>query len=53
MEEVRLREVAYNTRNMSTHIGSIVNMEPRAFGIGSLGVGIPEHSILVVIPPGV
>jgi len=28
-------------------------MARREFGIGCLGVGIAEHSIVVVIPPGV
>ena len=45
MEEVRLREVAHNTGNMSKHVESSVNMARREFGIGSLGVGIAERSI--------
>jgi hypothetical protein len=53
MEEVGLREVSHNTGNMSKHVESSVNMARREFGIGCLGVGIAERSILVVIPPGV
>ena len=45
MEEVRLREVAHNSGNMSKHVESSVNMARREFGIGSLGVGIAESSI--------
>jgi hypothetical protein len=53
MEEVGLREVAHNTGNMSKHVESLVNMARRDFGISSVGVGIAERSISVVIPPGV
>jgi hypothetical protein len=53
MEEVGLREVANNTGNMLKHIETSVNMAPREFGIGCLGVGIAERSIQVVIPLGV
>jgi len=53
MEEVGLREVAHDTGNMSKHVESSVDMARREFGIGCLGVGIAECSILVVIPPGV
>jgi hypothetical protein len=53
MEEVGLREVAHNTENVSKHVESSVNMARREFGIGCLGVGIAQHSIKVVIPPGV
>jgi hypothetical protein len=53
MEEVRLREVAHNTGNMSKLVESSVNMARQEFGIGCLGVGIAEHSIEVVIPPRV
>jgi hypothetical protein len=53
MEEVGIREIAHNTGNMSTHIESSVNMARREFGLGCLGAGIAEHSIYVVIPPGV
>jgi hypothetical protein len=42
MEELGLREVALDTRNMSKHVESLVNMAPRVFGIGCLGVGIAE-----------
>jgi hypothetical protein len=53
MEEVGLRVVAHNSGNVSKHVESLVNMARREFGIGCLGVGIAEHSIHVVIPPGV
>jgi len=53
MEEVGLGEVAHNTGNVSKHLESSVNMARREFGISCLGVGIPERSIQVVIPPGV
>jgi hypothetical protein len=53
MEEVGLREVAHNTGNMSTHFESSVNMARREFCIGFLGIGIAEHSLQVVILPGV
>jgi hypothetical protein len=52
MEEVGLREVAHDTGNMSKHVESSVNMIRQELGIGCLGVGIAEHSRLVVIPPG-
>jgi hypothetical protein len=45
MEEVRLREVAHNTGNMSKHVESSVNMLRREFGIGCRGVDIAERSI--------
>ena len=45
MEEVGLREVAHNTRNVSKHVEFSVNMAQREFGIGYLGVGIIEHSL--------
>jgi len=51
MEEVGLREVAFDTGNVSKHIGSLVNMARPEFGIGCRGIGIAERSILVVIPP--
>jgi hypothetical protein len=53
MEEVGLREVAHDTGNMSKHVESLLNMAPREFGIGCLGVGIAEHLMCVGIPPGV
>jgi len=53
MEEVGLGEVANYTGNTSKHVESSVDMVRREFGIGCLAVGIAEHSILVVIPPGV
>ena len=53
IEEVEFREVAHDTGKMSKHVESLVNMARREFGIGYLRVGIPEHSILVVILPGV
>jgi len=53
MEEVRLREVAHDTGNMSKKVESSANMARREFGIGCLGVGIAERSIYVVIPPWV
>jgi hypothetical protein len=52
MEEVRLREVAHDTGNISEHVESSVDMARHAFGIGCLGVGIAECSIYVMIPPG-
>jgi hypothetical protein len=45
MEEVGLREVAYDTGKMLKHIESSVNMAQREMGIGCLGVGIAECSI--------
>jgi len=45
MEEVKLQEVTHDTGKMSKHNESSVNMARREFGIGSLGVGIAEHSI--------
>jgi hypothetical protein len=53
MEEVGVREVAHNTGNVSKQVESSVNMARRAFGIGCPGVGIAEHSTIVVLPPGV
>jgi hypothetical protein len=53
MEEVGVWEVAQDTGNMSKHLKYSVNMARRQFGIGCLGVGIVERSILVVILPGV
>ena len=53
MEEVRLREVAQDTGNMSKHVESSVITAQREFGIGCHGVGIAERSVSVVIPPGV
>jgi len=53
MEEVRHREVAHDTGNMSKHVESSVDMARREFGIGYLGVGITERSKYIVIPPGV
>ena len=45
MEEVKLREVADDTGNMSKHVEFSVHMARREFGIGCLCVGIAEHSI--------
>jgi hypothetical protein len=45
VEEVGLREVAHNTRNVSKHVESSVNMAQPEFGIGCLGVGIAQRSI--------
>jgi hypothetical protein len=53
MDVVRLRVVIHNTGNESKYVESSVNMARREFGIGYLGVGIAERSIMVVIPPGV
>jgi len=53
MEVVGLWEVTHDTGNISKHVRSSVNMARQEFGIGSLGVGIAERSIQVVIPPGV
>jgi hypothetical protein len=53
MEEVRLREIAHITGNMSKHVQSWVDMAHREFGIRWLRVGIAERSILGVITPGV
>jgi len=52
-EEVGLREVAHDTGNTPKHVQSSVNMARRRSAIGFLGVGIAEHSIYVVITPGV
>jgi hypothetical protein len=53
MEEGGLWEVVYNTGNVSKDVESSVSMARREFGIGCLGIGIAEHSVQVVIPPGV
>jgi hypothetical protein len=53
MEEGRLREVAHNTGNMLNHVEFSVNIARRELGIRCCVVGITEHSIQVVIPPGV
>jgi len=45
MEVLGLREVAHDTGNMSKHAESSVDMVRREFGIGCLGVGIPERSL--------
>jgi len=45
MEEVGLREGAYDIGNMSKHAESLVDKARREFGIGGRGVGIAEHSI--------
>jgi hypothetical protein len=42
MEEVRLREVAHDTGDVSKHIESSVNMVGREVGIGCLAVGIND-----------
>ena len=52
MGEVRLREVAHDTGNMSKNAESSVNMARREFHTSCLGVGIAEGAIWVVIPPG-
>jgi len=41
--EVRIREVAYCTGNMSKHVESSVNMVRREFGISYLDVAIFER----------
>jgi hypothetical protein len=46
MEEVRFREVAHDTGNMSKHVESSLDMARRDFGIA-------QRSIQVVIPPRV
>jgi hypothetical protein len=53
MEEVGLRELAQITGNSLKHFESSLNMAQREFSISWLGVNIAEHSISVVIPPGV
>jgi len=53
IEEVGLREVPHNTGNVSKQVESSLNMARPQFSIGCLGVGIPQRSIWVVIPPGV
>jgi hypothetical protein len=45
MEDVGLREIAYNTGNVSKHVEYSVNMGGREFGIGCRGVGWAERSI--------
>jgi len=45
MEEVRLREVAHDTGNMSKLVESSVDMARREFHISCLGVGTAERSI--------
>jgi hypothetical protein len=45
MEEVGLRKVAYNPRNMSKHFESSVDMARQESGIGWLGLGIAERFI--------
>jgi hypothetical protein len=45
MEEFGLRQVAYDTGNMSRPIEFSVNMERREFAIIYLGLGIPECSV--------
>jgi len=52
MEEVGLREVAHNTRQMSKQVESTVNIAQPQFGIGCLGVGIADCSIHVCDPAG-
>jgi hypothetical protein len=53
IEEAGLREVAHNRGNMSKPVESSVNMSRLEFNIGCLHIDIAEHSIEVVIPPGV
>jgi hypothetical protein len=53
LREVGLREVAYNTGNMSKHVESSVNLVQQEFSIGCHGVRIAERLIKVVIPPEV
>ena len=45
MEQVRLREVAHDTRNMLKHFESSVKMARQEFCIGCLGIRIGECSI--------
>jgi len=53
MEEVQLREFAYDTGYMSKDVESSVDIARREFGISCAGVHIAERSTQVVIPPGV
>ena len=53
MEEVGLWQVAHNTGKMLVRVESSDNMAQQEFGNSYLGVGNAEHSISVVIPPGV
>jgi hypothetical protein len=53
MEEFGLREVGHNTWNMLNHAKSSVHKAGRQFGLRCLAVGIAEHSISVMSPPGV
>jgi hypothetical protein len=45
LENVGLREVTQDTRDMSKQAQSTELMVQRMFGMGRLGVGIAEHSI--------
>ena len=51
MEEVGLRDVAYNTGNMLKHVEFSVNMARPEFGMGHLGGGIAQRSIYILILP--
>jgi hypothetical protein len=53
MEEVRLKEVAHSTGNVSIHVDSSVNIPRQEFGIGFFGLCISDCSVLVLIPPEV
>jgi hypothetical protein len=53
MAEGRIREVHHQTRNMSKHVPSSVNIAHRAHGIIRLGVGTAGCLVQVTILPGV
>jgi hypothetical protein len=53
MEEVELRQVTHDAGDMSKQVDSWVDMLRREYGFGSLGIGISECHIYVVILPGV
>jgi hypothetical protein len=53
MEVVGLVEVTYKTWNTSNHVDFSAKMTRPQFGLSCTGVGIDEHAIFGVIPPGV
>jgi hypothetical protein len=53
MEDVGHADIAHDTKSISTDIESSVNVALGEFSIRCLGIGVVEHSIYVLIPPGV
>jgi len=53
LAEVGCEKVAHDTGDLSKPVESSANMAQGQFSLSFLGVGIVQHTIQVVIPPGV